>query len=362
MRAILLLALSAKLAASVQRSGQELHCVGKRAHVVHYDVEGEPNDGSSLKGVQRAIVSLTPSPTHNEKCLTAELGDHTPTGDKEFCYGANEDSTCKAAKSSIPIKDGFDCKDCFLSASADAYYKLNYSMTHLNSVEVGLRDINLRASAGVHTHLSKSGTPASGTVNLPTESKTLIDKLVGCPVCVKATIKVAFPTSIDYDLDLSGEADVEAGAALDVNLGSNIVKYDGNQAEGSKWSHEVDSPKYSVTPLLTVNAKASADLKLNMKTSVQVNVDNIVWYHLNMAPSLDTKLTFDAKSLFHNDRVCINGDPSFDMSQEANLDWDLKVWHAKDHWGPSHLYSWSKPGMINACKDIKIGDNTSVIV
>merc|ERR1712147_389686 len=147
-------------------------------------------------------------PAHNEKCLMAELGDHTPAGDKEF----------------------------FLSASADAYYKLNYTMTHLNSVEVGLRDINLRASAGVHKDFSKSGTPESGTVNLPTVSKTIIDSLVGCPVCVKATIKVAFPTSIDYSLDLSGEADVDAGASLDINLGSNIVKYDGNQAEGSKWS------------------------------------------------------------------------------------------------------------------------------
>lgn len=350
-------------AESLERKGHEVHCVGERAHLVHYDVEGEPNDGSSLKGVKRAVISVTPSPPHAHHCLQTKLGDHVPEGDKQFCYGVNQDSSCKAAKSDIPIKDGFDCKDCFVAATADAYYKLNYTIDHLNSVEVGLRDINLRASVGIHTLLSKQGNVASGNVPFPGSDKslTLINKLVGCPVCVKAQISVAFPTSLDYNLDLSGEADLEAGAALDINLGSNIVKYDGN-AEGTKWSHQVDQPKVSVTPLLTADTKATADLKLDVKTSAQVNVDNIVWYHLNMKPALDTKLSFQSKSLFHNDRVCLNGDAAFDMGQEADLNWDLKVWHAKDHWGPKDLYSVSKPGIVQGCKDIHLGDAASVVV
>jgi len=354
------------VAESIERRGEQVHCVGERAHLIHYDVEGEANDGSSLKGVRRAIISVTPSAPHREHCYKAKVQDHTPEGDKEFCYGANQDSTCKAAKQSIPIENGFDCKDCFLSASADAYYKLNYTYDHLNTVEVGLRDINLRASLGIHADFSKSGTAASGTVNFPDSDKriTLIDKLVGCPVCVKATIYVAFPTSLDYTITLSGDTNIEAGAVLDINLGNNVVKYDANKAGlfKSKWTHEVDSPKYSASPLLTVDAKATGDLKLDVKTSAQVNVDNIVWYHLNMIPALDAKVTYKGSGLFHNDQVCLDADPSFTMGQEANLDWNLLVWHEKDHWGPKQLYSWSKPGMVNGCKDIKLGNATSLVV
>lgn len=181
-------------------------------------------------------------------------------------------------------------------------------------------------------------------------------------VCVKAKIVVAFPTSLDYSFTVSGEADLEAGASLDINLGDNVVKYDGNLDEKSRWSHEVGSPKVTVSPLLTANAKADADLKLDIKTSAQVNVDNIVWYHLNMKPALDTKLAFEGSNLLHKDQVCLNGDAAFDMSQEADLDWDLKVWHAKDHWGPNSLYSWSKPGIVHECKDIKLANSSTVIV
>merc|ERR1712129_251563 len=111
----------------------------------------------------------------------------------DFCYGVNQDASCKAAKSSIPMQNGFDCKDCFLSTEADAIYKLNYSMTHLHSVEVGLKDIKLRAAIGVHKHKHGSGShPVSGSIPFPgsNHSITLIDKLIGCPVCIRIFIVV----------------------------------------------------------------------------------------------------------------------------------------------------------------------------
>jgi len=348
---------------SVSQKGKEVHCISNRAHVLQYDVEGEANDGSSLKDVRQAIVSMTPSPDHANHCsnLKAQLRG-TPEGDEEFCYGANQDASCKEAKSNIPIRDGFDCKDCFLSADADATYKLNYTMSGLNSVEVGLKDINLRASVGVHKHLAGSHPVLSGNILFPDSDKeySLINKLVGCPVCVRMSIKVKFPTSLDYSLTVSGDADLEAGAVMDINLGNNMVKYDA--VGGTGWSHEVDHAKVNVTPVLTVDAQADGNLKLDVKTSLQVTVDNIIWYHLNMTPALDTKVNFEFSDSFHNDRVCLNGDAALDMTQEADLDWDLKVWHKKEHWGPEQLYTWSKAGLLYGCKDIKLGNAAAVIV
>jgi len=346
---------------SVALKGQQVHCIKDHAHLVDFDVEGEPNDGSSMKGVERAIITVTPSPAHASHCSKVRL-EGTPEGDKDFCYGANQDSSCKAARQDIPIKDGFDCKDCFVSAEADAFYKLNYTMTKLNSVALGLRNINLRASAAIHTLLAGSGTVASGSIPFPGSDKTitLIDTLVGCPVCVKVNIKVAFPTALDYSLTLTGQADLEGGAQLDINLGDNVVNYD----SVSGWSHQADKAKISVTPLLVANAKATADLKMTVKTSAQVNIDNIAWYHLNMKPSLDTQLQFQGSGLFHHNRVCLHGDAAFDMEQEADLDWDLKIWHEKHHWGPSQLYTWSKSGIVSACKNIDIHttDGTSTML
>lgn len=337
---------------SVALKGEQIHCAKGRAHVIRYDVEGEPTNGSSLESVRRAIVSVDPAPLHASKCETKNA-KFNPTGDKKVCYGVNEDDSCTAARADIPVKDGIDCKDCFGSVSADVFYKLDYSAMHLNSVEVGLRDINLRVSASLHTNLQGSAEPLSGSIKVPDSDNTMtiIDSLVGCPVCVKVTIKVALPTTVDYSLKLDGEAELQGGAMLDLNLGDNLVHYDADKG----WSHETHSPSVTVTPLVMATAKATADLDINIKSSAQVNVDNIVWYHLNLDPTLNTKLKVEGSwnPLSHDVSMCIDGDASFNMNQEADLDWNLLVWHTKDHWGPTQLYSWSKPDIIHGCKTIK---------
>lgn len=354
---------------SAAQKGDQVHCIDDRAHLLNYDIEGEENDGSSLKGVSKAIISMVPSKEHAQHC--ANVGSTakdpiTPSGDKDFCYGANQGSDCQSAKSALPLKAGFECKDCYLSAHADAFYKLNYTLTHLNSVEVGLKDIHLRASASLHKALSGSKDLANGNVALPGSDNdiTIINTLVGCPVCVKVDIKVKFPTSLDYDFNVDGNADLQAGAALDLNLGDNIIKYDGaaKNASGNGWSHQVNQPTVKVTPVVKADAHATGNAKLDIKTSFQVNVDNIVWYHLNMVPALTTTVTFHEKDLFHDNQVCVNGDAAFDMTQEANLDWKLLAWHVHDHWGPSNLYNWQKSGVISGCKSFNLPGNASTVI
>uniref|UniRef100_A0A7S2BUE6 Uncharacterized protein n=1 Tax=Alexandrium andersonii TaxID=327968 RepID=A0A7S2BUE6_9DINO len=339
--------------------GEEVHCVRDRAHLVRFDVAGEPNDGSSMKGIERALISVEPSPAHTEHCQ-GKLG-FEPAGDKQFCYGVNEDSTCDGAQKVLPIKDGFECKNCYVSAKADAFYKLNYSLTELNSVTVGLKGIQLRAAAGVHRELSGSGTLTEGSYTFPGSDKTitLMDRLVGCPVCVRVTIKVGAPTSLEYSLKWNGQGEADAGATLDLDLGDNYVHYDSKAG----WHHQALTPTHKVEPMLEVKANAEADLKLTLKTSLQVNVDNIVWYHLNMDPSLPLKLTIDGGfGPFKSAKVCLDGDALLNMEQEANLDWNLLKWHAKDHWGPSKLYSWEKRGIVHACKGVQAENSSALVV
>lgn len=346
-------------AAALSQSGEELHCVGDRPHLLRYQVEGEPNDGSSWKGIQNAVISMEPSPQHAAKC--GVTGPSTPSGDKQFCYGVNQDGTCDAAKGDISILPGkLDCKNCFVGAKADVYYALNYSWDKLHSVEVGLRDMHLKGSVSVHAHASGSGTPMKGNEVLTDQSYTVIDKLVGCPVCVKAKVVVAAPTSVQYEVDVQAEADVEAGAELDIDLGDRSIKWD--EVQGWTW------PKHERTvalkPILELTGKAEGDVKLELDTSLQVTIDDIIWYHLNLKPSLPLTCTaqgnlnpFD-KSI----QVCLKGDADLTIGHEADLDWNLLSFHVKHHWGPEQDYAWHRDNIVNFCKKVNAPGNSSSIV
>jgi hypothetical protein len=341
-------------AGALSLSGEEVHCVGSRAHVLKYSVAGEPNDGSSLKGIENAILSVEPAPMHASKCDVRATGDDTPSGDKTLCYGVNQDSTCTSAKKDIPVDNGkFDCKDCFVGATADVFYKLNYTWDSLNSVEVGLKDMHVRGSASLHTHVSESATPVKGTKVLATNATkiTLIDKLVGCPVCVKAQITVAAPTSVNYEIDLKAQADITVGAEIDINLGERSVKWDHKDG----WTYPINMERsVTVKPLLEIgNVQADADVKLSIDTSLQFDVESIMWYHLNLKPSLPlTAIAKGALWPIHGAQFCLKGDADLTIGHEADLHWNLLTFKEYHHWGPVKDYDWSKSGIIDVCKNI----------
>lgn len=337
--------------AALARSGEDIHCLGERAHVLKYDVAGEENDGSSMTGIERAIISLDAARQHNHMCVNASLGA-SPSGDKKFCYGANQNSDCSGASADIPLENGMlTCKDCYVSAEADVFYNLDYSLTGLHSAQVGVKDIFLKGSASMYKHLSGSSTALKGSHELKGNTQiTLIDKLVGCPVCVKATIKVAVPTTLDYELDLSGQADITVGGKIEAHLGDRWAKY----TQDAGWTYPTYSRTVEATPILDIGSiQAKAGLKLGLTTSLQVDIDSIMWFHLNLNPRLP--LTAEVKGSiipFTKGQFCLKGDAELDIGHEADLDWDLKVWSAKHHWGPQTDYSWKKSGAIDYCKSV----------
>eukprot|EP00929_Paragymnodinium_shiwhaense_P112770 TRINITY_DN81037_c0_g1_i1.p1 TRINITY_DN81037_c0_g1~~TRINITY_DN81037_c0_g1_i1.p1 ORF type:complete len:374 (+),score=75.09 TRINITY_DN81037_c0_g1_i1:85-1206(+) len=346
---------------ALSQTGERMHCVGNRAHVLKYAVEGDESDGSSMAGIRSAVISMDAAPHHDVHCLPASLNlsRSTPAGDKEFCYGWNQDSTCAAAKEAIPLQTGglpLDCKDCFVSAHADVYYKLNYSWDHLTSVEVGVKDLHLRGSVALHSHLDGSTTLAKGTKVLSDNSTsyTVIDELVGCPVCVKAKIQLAVPTTLDYEVDLKAQADITAGAELDIHLGDRWVKWD----DVVGWTRAVPSREVSAKPLFNIGkVHAEADASVELKTALQINVDDIIWYHVDLTPSLKLKATSDgALWPFHGQQFCLKGDADLKIGHEADLHWNLLTFHENKHWGPVQDYDWSRPGAIHMCK--KVGNSS----
>lgn len=340
-------------AAVLSRSGEDVHCVGNRAHKLKYEVAGEKNDGSSMDGIHYAVVSLDRATYLDHTCASGGVGS-TPSGDKQLCYGVNQNSDCSGAKASIPITghEGLECADCYVAVKADIFYNLNYSATHLNSVQVGMQDIHLVGSASLHQHLSDAVTPLKGSHTFAgsDQSITIIDKLVGCPVCVKVKVQVAVPTTLDYELDLSGKADITVGGKIDAHLSDRWAKYDST----SGWSYPNHTRTITADPILDIGSvQADAKLNLGLRTSLQVNIDDIVWYHLNLSPDLPLSASASGGIFpISKAKFCVKGDAKMDIGHEANLDWNLAVWHAKEHWGPAQDYEWSKSGIINFCKNV----------
>jgi len=351
-----LLALSGlATAAALARSGEDVHCVGDRAHVLKYDIKGEENDGSSMKGVESAIISFDAARHLDQQCLNSTLrGDETPSGDKQLCYGVNQNSDCSGADKTIQVANGaLECKDCYVAVKADAFYSLNYSMGGLNSAQVGLKDIHLTASASLHKTLSGSTTAFKGSHEFANADRkmTLIDKLVGCPICVKAKVVVAVPTTLDYQLDLSATTDITAGASVDAHMADRWAKYDSKDG----WTYPEYKLDVTTKPFLTVdNTDAKANLNLGLRTSVQIELDDIVWYHLDIHPTFPLKAEISSEASNPlKPKFCLKGDGDMTIAHEANLDWKVLAWHAKNHWGPTQDKDWSKSGVIDFCKDLK---------
>jgi len=312
-------------------------------------VAGQENDGSSMKGIERAIISLEAARQHNHKCVNASLGS-TPSGDKQFCYGANQNSDCSGAKADVPLENGaLTCKDCYVAAEADVFYKLDYGLTGLHSAQVGLQDIHVKGSASLHLHVQGSTTAFKGSHELMGNTEiTLINKLVGCPICVQAKINVAFPTSLDYELDLSGQADVTVGGKIDAHLADRWAKYD----HEAGWTHPTYSRTVTATPIFDIGAvQAKAGINLGLRTSVHVDIDHIMWFRLNLKPKLP--LTADASGSIWpitKGKFCLKGDAELEIGHEADLNWDLL--RVFKHWGPFVDHTWKKSDAIDYCKSV----------
>jgi hypothetical protein len=240
-----------------------------------------------------------------------------------------------------------------VGVSADVFYDLNYTWHALNSVEIGVKDMHIRGGIGLHKHLSGSKTLVKGTKVLSTNATrmTVIDKVIGkCPLCVPVKIQVDAPTSLDYELDVKGQGDFTAGATFDIDLGERSVKWD--RFEG--WTTAKSEGKDTVKPLLDVGSvQSEADLKLDLATSMEVHIDDMIWYRVNLKPSFPVKCT-EKGSLWpiHKAQFCVDGDPALTVGHEADLHWSLLAFKEFHHWGPYQDYSWSKPGLINDCKDV----------
>mmetsp|Transcript_13567 Transcript_13567/g.29847 ORF Transcript_13567/g.29847 Transcript_13567/m.29847 type:complete len:337 (+) Transcript_13567:60-1070(+) len=327
--------LFAVMAVGVGAHSIETVCLGRRAHRISYSLEG----GETLDTIKNANISVVPDRSSDADCLGSD-------GDKVFCIGANVDPSCKQAAEVLPLPDGLDCKNCFVGAQADLYYTLNISGTRLQAVSVGLRDAHVRMAAEVHIERDESK-KTSGSKILSNRTASFNFKVAKI---IPVDISLILPTVIHYDADFEGHEEFTAGVDVDVILGDhhvNWTKEDGFQSGSS-------SPKVEVTPVLLPTVSTTATLGLRVHSSIEVSIDKVMWYHLNMKPSMPIAVDPDGKG-----EVCATGGLDVVTSQEADLHFQLVgMEHDVAHFGPKQLSHFHKDNALDLCRPIptKLGE------
>jgi len=317
-------------------SGTEYQCFGGKAHAVNYDI-----DGDSLETLQNAKIDIAPEPAMNGYCAEKD-------GDYDFCVGGNTDD-CKTRRAALPINDIFSCDSCFAGLETDLFYSLEIKLLKLHKVELGLRDSHLRGAVEVHAHKDAATGPITqGSIPLIDGAKQAQVKFMIAGI-IPFNLKISMPTTLEYSLGLHGSLDALAGADLDIDLGDHFITYE----KDNGFSVHNTSMSVDLTPKLALTSgTAAADLELKVRSEIQVDLDSVMWYHLDVVPSVPSTLDFEHKA-GESDKICLRSDVDIPLSHEADVHFTLLGKdHDVFHFGPEDLLHFRKENAINKCIDV----------
>jgi hypothetical protein len=284
-----------------------------------------------------------PEPAMNGYCMG-------PSGDRDFCVGGNTDD-CMSSREKLAIDEVFNCDNCFAGVSTNLYYSVEIQWLQLHKVEVGLQDTHVRAALEVHGQKDVATGPLkTGSISLVDEQKTAnINFMVGGVFPV--SLAISMPTTLEYSLGLSGSLDALAGADMDINLGDHFITWE----KGIGFDVHNTSMSVNLDPVVILNSgTAAANIELKVRSGIQVDMNKVMWYHLNVVPAVPTAISFE-KTAEQRDQVCIRGDVDIPVGHEADVHFTLLgTDHDIYHYGPVDLLHFRKEQAINKCIDVPL--------
>jgi len=325
--------------------GEDIQCFGSRAHKVTY-----AHDGTTLENINDASIEVVRYPEGDADCAARN------DADKPFCIGVNVDDSCEHNAGILPINDLFECKNCFGGAETDLYYKFEHKFLKLQKVEVGLTNTKIKGALEVHGHADIATDIASGTIAVPDKEFSFSFKAGLIPV----DLKITFPTSLHYNLGLEGHLDAVAGADLDIDFGEHYLRW----TPDNGFELNNTGPTVNLEPIVMVDTgNSGADITMGIESSLQVDINKVVWYHVDLAPTFPSKLSFESHwfNLFKSNQICLKGDMDFPISHEGEVHHTLL---GKDivlkHFGPADLLHLHKDGLIDKCINLAASADVTV--
>lgn len=310
--------------------GQKVECLGPRAHLISYKVEG----GDSLDTADAVDIEVTRVEEYDMMCASNGSED-----DKLFCFGANTDETCSRSNSSLVLTDNFECNNCWAGITADLYYKLTQVLKVPTKIELGVRNTKISGALEVHAHGDGATDLVSGSIDLPAP-EVHVNFMAGS---IPLNFTISLPTRIDYNLGLKGQLDATGGADLNVDFGDHSVAI-------SPTSVHWTNTNFSTTldPKINVNTGDSgADMGVALAAAIHVEVNNMAWYHVDLSAGLPSKIVVqDGSSI-----LCFESDVDVPVSQEAKV---YKTVFGKEvtlyHYGPAEITHFTDQA-LKVCAD-----------
>jgi hypothetical protein len=317
--------------------GSELHCVGSSAHVVAYAVSDVEEDTS---------ISVVPAPERGAECRR-ELGAAGGVGhSRHFCVGANQDETCAAARNaSLPLPGGISCQGCYVGAETDLYYALNVTRLRVENIGIGLRSTLLHSTLRLVADEGKPIGDKNGSLSLLQRPFEWALKVAGR---VLFDLKISMPTELYYDFKGKEAGHADAGAQLLIDMGTNEVQY----TRGKGWEHRRDKAKITLKPMVEGDYNAGAHLTMGLRSTLQVEIKNLLWFHVNVAPEVPLVLTSVGTSQGDLIHTCGVAGLNLDASHEADVHVKLHNHSFEKHWGPKVDANYHNESAVSKCVDI----------
>jgi len=314
---------------ALAEEGQKTVCLGPRAHLLTYTIEGE---GKTLQTVDSADIDITRTADKDEMC--ASNGD---SDDALFCFGANTDETCTHAGGPLTFSDNFECTNCWAGITADLYYSISTTFGVPTKAEVGVRNTKILGALEVHAHGDAATELTSGSIDL-FAPEAHVNFMAGS---IPLNFTFSLPTRIDYNLGLKGQLDAIGGADLDVDFGDHGVSV---SPTGFHW---INTPFSAVLdPVFTVNTGDSgADMGVALAGSIHVEANDMIWYHVDFSAGLPSKIVLDDGA-----QLCFESDIDVPVNQEAEAyKYVLGKKVTLYHYGPSELTHIHQDQAVKEC-------------
>jgi len=317
--------------------GSELHCVGSSAHVVTYSVTDIEEDTS---------VSVVPVPERSAECQKTLGIARGVSQSRHFCVGANQDETCAAARNAkLPLPGGISCQGCYVGAETDLYYALNVTRLRLENIGIGLRSTLLRSTLRLVEDEGKSIGDRNGSLSLLQKPFEWRLKVAGR---VLFDLKISMPTQLYYDFKAKEGGHADAGAQLLIDMGTNEVQY----TRGKGWEHRRDKAKITLQPKVAGDYNAGAHLTVGLRSSLQVEIQNMLWFRVNVAPEVPLVLTSVGTSQADLIHTCGVAGLNLDASHEADIHVKFHNHSFNKHWGPKVDANYHNESAVSKCVDI----------
>jgi len=322
---------------ALAEEGQTTACVGPRAHLITYKIEGE---GTTLESVDSADIDLVPSPESDSVCANNGSGD-----DRLLCFGVNTDETCSRAAGSLQLTPNFECNNCWAGATADLYYKVSTTFGVPTKAEIGVRNAKITGALQMRAHGNAATELTSGSIDL-FAPQTHVNFMAGS---IPLNLTLSLPLRIDYNLGLKGELDANAGAELDIDLGDHSAAI---SPTGVQWTNT--PPSCGLEPVFTVDAGDSgADMGLALAGTLHVEANDMARYTMDLSAGLPSKIKLENAESAIPSQLCFEGDIDAPVNQEAEL---YKKVFGKEvplyHYGPAELIHIHQDKAVVKCLDL----------